>query len=85
MLLALFVLAKPHPLSPPLHKCGEGETGGEVLVRLCICHVLGLAPQAGASVRQGPGHLTYEASHLFEYPSFNTFRTVSPICSQTTS
>jgi len=20
----------PHPLDPPLHKCGEGEIGGEV-------------------------------------------------------
>ncbi|KPL01772.1 MAG: hypothetical protein AMJ73_09935 [candidate division Zixibacteria bacterium SM1_73] len=23
-------ILKPHPLSPPLHKCGEGEIGGEV-------------------------------------------------------
>jgi hypothetical protein len=23
-------LKQPHPLSPPLHKCGEGDTGGEV-------------------------------------------------------
>jgi hypothetical protein len=26
----LSVTIKPLPLSPPLHKCGEGDIGGEV-------------------------------------------------------